>query len=418
MRILVNDFAGHPFQLQLSRELARGGHCVLHTYFAANNTPQGATGRRENDPSNLVIQPLSIGRRFNKHSALWRRFDDIAYGKAVSNCVGSFKPDVVISANMPLDAQNLLFRAARTHQARLVFWLQDLLSVGVEFAWRQKRLPLAALLGTLYSRLERKLLRDSDAVVCIAPEFRHKLEQWGIHPARTFVIENWAPVDEVRPLPRDTEWAREHGLAGKFCFMYAGTLGIKHKPELLLQLAKHFESRADVVTVAVAQGAGADWLRANAKVRPGALLLLPFQPYERMSEVLAGADVLIALLDPRCGEFAIPSKVLAYLCAGRPLLVAAPPANLAAQSVRRASAGHTVEPDRPDAFLAAAAKLLDNAAEREQCARNARAYAERTFRIQSIAQQFSDIFEGVLHDTGQVREPETGRRGRAASFVQ
>ena len=42
MRILVNDYAGHPFQLQLSRSLARDGHTVLHTYFGAYRPRKGA----------------------------------------------------------------------------------------------------------------------------------------------------------------------------------------------------------------------------------------------------------------------------------------------------------------------------------------------------------------------------------------
>jgi len=30
MRLLIHDYAGHPFQVQLSRELARRGHSVTH----------------------------------------------------------------------------------------------------------------------------------------------------------------------------------------------------------------------------------------------------------------------------------------------------------------------------------------------------------------------------------------------------
>ena len=32
MRILVHDYSGHPFQVELSRELARRGHEVTHSY--------------------------------------------------------------------------------------------------------------------------------------------------------------------------------------------------------------------------------------------------------------------------------------------------------------------------------------------------------------------------------------------------
>ena len=41
MRIVVNDYSGHPFQIELSRELARRGHKVLHLYSAEFQTPKG-----------------------------------------------------------------------------------------------------------------------------------------------------------------------------------------------------------------------------------------------------------------------------------------------------------------------------------------------------------------------------------------
>src|SRR5450631_3453912 len=40
-RILLNDYCGHPFQVELSRELARRGHEVLHVYSADDQTPKG-----------------------------------------------------------------------------------------------------------------------------------------------------------------------------------------------------------------------------------------------------------------------------------------------------------------------------------------------------------------------------------------
>jgi colanic acid biosynthesis glycosyl transferase WcaI len=396
MRILVNDFAGHPFQIQLSRELARAGHTVLHTYLGANNTPKGSISALEHDSPNFAIESVKIVREFKKHSVLSRVFSDHAYGSAVSARVRQFKPDIVMSANTPLDAQKLLLRAVCDVNARLVFWLQDLLSVGIEFALRRKRVPFAGSVGKFYRRLEQRLLRASDAVVCIAPEFHRVMERWRIDSRKTFVIENWAPLDEVTPRSRNTAWAKEQGLAGKFCFMYSGTLGMKHSPELLLQLARHFQAREEVVTAVIAEGPGADWLRRNAhQVRPGALVLLPFQPYDRLSEVLASSDVLITLLDRDGGAFAVPSKTLAYLCAGRPQLVSAPECNLAARIVQRAVAGETVPPD-PQPLLEAAERMLQCESLRQRYAANARSYAERTFQIEEVTQRFLEVFHFAL----------------------
>jgi hypothetical protein len=68
MRILVHDYAGHPFQVQLSRALARSGHSVLHLHFASFQTPKGAVERRSDDPDNFAIEGLTLGRPFAKYN--------------------------------------------------------------------------------------------------------------------------------------------------------------------------------------------------------------------------------------------------------------------------------------------------------------------------------------------------------------
>ena len=64
--------------------------------------------------------------------------------------------------------------------------------------------------------------------------------------------------------------------------------------------------------------------------------LLPFQPYERLSEVFGSADVLVVLLEKSAGAFSVPSKTLSYLCAGRPVIGLMPAENLASQLLRDA----------------------------------------------------------------------------------
>jgi colanic acid biosynthesis glycosyl transferase WcaI len=404
MRILVNDYAGHPFELQLSRELARRGHTVLHTYFAAYQTPKGRVDDDSTANGLLTIEAVDIRQKFSQHSAISRRSADRAYGRELSRKVARFQPDVVISANTPLDAQQLLMSATRKQGAKFIFWMQDLLSSAVEFVLRKKGVPFAALAGKLYSHLERRLLRKSDAIVCIAPEFRDPLRKWGLNDEMIFVIENWAPLEEISPQPRDTAFSREQGLDGKFCFMYSGTLGMKHKPELLLKMAQHFGDRPDVMTVVIAQGAGADWLRETAgKLSLKSLRILPFQPYERHAEILASSDVLVTLLDSECGSFAVPSKLLAYMCAARPLLVAAPPGNLASRIVRCADAG-LAAPATTVGFLEAADKLLSDPGRLPEYSANARAYAEKTFYIDHICEEFLDV---IAYAVRGGREVET-----------
>lgn len=216
-----------------------------------------------------------------------------------------------------------------------------------------------------YRRLEARLLREAAAVVSITDDFKPLLARWGVASGRVSTIENWAPLDELPPRPHNNDFAREHGLVGKTVFLYSGTLGLKHNPALLSELAMRLQDRNDCRVVVVSEGLGADFLaREKAAKSLGNLLLLPFQPFARLPDVLGSADIVIAILEPDAGVFSVPSKVLTYHCAGRALLAAMPGENLAARLIARERTGLVVDPRDGPAFLDAAQQLLDDRAAR------------------------------------------------------
>ena len=88
------------------------------------------------------------------------------------------------------------------------------------------------------------------------------------------------------------------------------------------------------------------------------------------------------------------------MCAGRPLLVSVPGVNLAGRIVARQEAGIVVEPGDPDAFLAAAERLLSSPEARSRMGANGRHYAESAFAIEPIADRFERILRGVVSGTG------------------
>ena len=115
-----------------------------------------------------------------------------------------------------------------------------------------------------------------------------------------------------------------------------------------------------------------------------ALVLLPYQPYEVLPEVMASADVLVAILEPDAGVFSVPSKVLSYHCAGRPILAAIPAVNLAARIIERNGSGLVVEPSDENGFVARAWELVRQPAARREMGARALCYAEATFDIATI----------------------------------
>ncbi|MEM9997883.1 MAG: glycosyltransferase family 4 protein [Bacteroidota bacterium] len=401
MRILVHDYAGHPFQVQLARALARRGHTVRHLFSSTNQTPQGQLSRLTDDPPSFSVVGVAMEKGALEKGArslsvlLERRRREIEHGTKVARAVADFRPDVVLSANTPLDAERLIVAAARKQDARFVKWLQDLISVAASRILRQKLPGLGALVGSYYVRVERSILNASDEVVLITEDFRPILRDWGLPDERLHTVENWAPLDEMPQRPKDNPWAQTHGLADKRVILYTGTLGLKHNPALLLQLAEHFADVPDVRVVVCTEGAGGEWL-AERRAERGLenLLLLPFQPFADLPDVLATADVLTAVLEPDAGVFSVPSKVLTYLCAARPLLLAIPEENLAARIVKREQAGLATTPGDALGFVAHAERLLRDPDLRAQLGANARRYAETAFDIDAISTQFEAILEG------------------------
>jgi len=112
-----------------------------------------------------------------------------------------------------------------------------------------------------------------------------------------------------------------------------------------------------------------------------------------LPEVFATAEVLVAVLEPEAGAFSVPSKVLAYLCAARPLLASMPSDNLAARVVERSGGGLLVPPGDAPALCTAAEILLDDEPRRNELSRRARAYAEATFDLEFVTARFEEVLE-------------------------
>ncbi|MFP4027261.1 MAG: glycosyltransferase family 4 protein [Candidatus Brocadiia bacterium] len=394
MRTILYDHAGHPFQVQLSRELARRGHTVFHGYTAGVTTPRGKLLPQDDDPETFSVEGISIGDSFSRYSLLKRFFNERALGKGIVERVEAFRPDVVVSANTPLETQRILQKSCRKQDVGFVFWVQDLLSVGIESALRQKIPFVGGLIGKYFQHLEYSLLRRSDRVVVITEDFCPIMDEAGVETDRVHVVQNWAPLEDMPVRPKQNEWSRERGLDDKFCFVYSGTLGMKHNPDHLVRLASEFEGADDVRVDVVSEGLGADYLRdKKEEFDLKNLILSRFQPFEDLPDVLGTADVVMGVLEPEAGVFSVPSKVLTYLCTGRPILLAMPPENLTSRIVSENEAGLVVPPDDSEGFVDAARRLYDDGELRKEMGENARDYAETHFDIRKIGARFERIVE-------------------------
>jgi glycosyltransferase involved in cell wall biosynthesis len=391
MRLLIHDYAGHPLQVQLSRELARRGHAVIHAFAGGLLTPRGSLAKKADDPRTLELLevPMDPNYRRDKYRFLRRRHMEVDYGQAIATLIAERLPNIVISANTPTEPQLRIANTCSRLGIYFVPWIQDFYSVAVA-RFARKKLPIIGnLIGWWYRHLEIRTLGQASAVVAITDDFVPMLRQCGVPQEKITVIPNWAPLDELPQQPRRNAWSDAHGLNDKFVFLYSGTLAMKHNPDLLRQLAIAFRNDSEVRIVVISEGPGADYLRKHKEIeRLGNLAILPFQNFARMPDVLASADVLLAVLEADAGIFSVPSKVLTYHCAGKPILAAMPSGNLAARIIMGEGSGTCVDPGEINDFIDAAKNLYGDSSVRERNGMAARSYAERNFNIEIITDQF------------------------------
>ncbi len=395
MKILVHDYAGHPFQVDLSRELACRGHAVTHGYFHGDRGPKGRLERSSSDPDGLSFSGVKLARPYDKASFVRRRFDDVAYGKVVADLVLSNKPDLVISGNTPTESQSAIVKACRRNGSAFVFWVQDFYSIAASKLLRKRMGTVGSAIGAYYTFLERGQFSDSDAIVVITDSFADIARNWVNSKDKVFTIENWGTLSEIVPLEKDNDWSRRHGLAETFNFLYSGTLALKHNPQLLIDLAREVQGRANVVVVS--QGVGvADLERAKSEHAIDNLILLPLQPFADLPKVLATSDVTVATIEPDAGMFSVPSKVQSYFCAQRPVLLAAPAENLASQVVHKNGAGLVVDPGDKAGFLRSAVKLMEDDALRTAAAKSGRKFALENYDITRVTDRFETVFDYAI----------------------
>jgi glycosyltransferase involved in cell wall biosynthesis len=395
MKIVLHDYGGYAFIVGLARRLAGRGHDVFYLHAAHNPTPHGQLDLRPSDPPGFHSQGLTTNRTLHKDQLINRWRQETAYGSLLAAAVTEIAPDVILSANTPIDAQSRLQRSSRRHGIPLVYWVQDLIGPATTAILAERLGPLGRVVGAWYARRERDLVAGSSAAVVIAEPFREHLLSRGVRDVPIKVIPNWAPIDALPRLPKVNDWSQAQGLSEHFCYLYSGTLGMKHDLAPVLALAEVAEDQGAILAV-VSQGPAAERLLRLGKAQGlGSLRLIPFQPMDVYHQVLATGDVLVGILEARAAAFSVPSKIYSYLCAGRPILMNAPLASPSARLVIEAEVGLAVDPGDTAGWRRAAQRLFGDESLRAGMGQRAREYAERIIDLDAVTNRFERILEDV-----------------------
>jgi colanic acid biosynthesis glycosyl transferase WcaI len=249
--------------------------------------------------------------------------------------------------------------------------------------------------------LERAQYQLSRHIVVLGPKSKELLVARGVTESKLSVIPVWLDGNEIAPQPHDTAWRNEHGIApDRFVILYAGTAGIVSGAEILADVARRLPSRALLIVV----GGGSAWNHLRQQLVSDTtladrLLLFPYQNRHLVCEVQASSNLSLVTLAPGRGLTSVPSKVQAYMAAGRPVLASVDRESDTAELVTRGQFGIVVEPGNVDKIVESITTAMANQDQLHNMGANARKVFEAEFDRMLKTAQYASLLERIARES-------------------
>lgn len=225
--------------------------------------------------------------------------------------------------------------------------------------------------------------------------------------SRAFVdpVSRYAAIEKIHYYPNSMKASPVHAVADvgpelkalleqHFCVVFAGNLGTAQAVDTLLKAAIELRDDPQVRIVLVGSGSRLGWLESQQQALGLENLVLPGRfPMDAMPQIFERSSaLLVSLTDEEAFAQTIPSKIQAYLAAGRPIIASMN--GEGARVVREAGAGMTSPAEQ-------VVPLVDNIrrmkaltfTEREAMGQSGRAYFDAHFEMRSQVARLVELLE-------------------------
>lgn len=305
------------------------------------------------------------------------------------------RPDVIYAWHPPLTIGVAAAVISFITRAPIVYDVQDI--------WPESALVSGMLregfIVNLMRRLEKWVYRRAAHVLVVTEGAKRNLLAKGVPESKLTVIPNW--IDETMfktPAPGSCESVRaSHGWGADFVVLFAGNIGLVQGLDTVVRAAALLPE-GGIRFVIVGDGADrARLIQLAEELKTGARLqFIDRQPMSAMPSLMAAADALLVhLRRSELADYVIPTKTLAYLAAGKPIVMAMEGA--AAQLVAEADAGVVLPPDQPETLADAVERLSHlPASELARLGVNGEEHLRRTMTRARLLPEYEAILERTM----------------------
>jgi colanic acid biosynthesis glycosyl transferase WcaI len=410
MRILIYSYNYYPepigiapLMTELAEGLVKRGHEV-RVVTAMPNYPERQI--YEGYRGKLYVNEYKNGVQIQR-SYVWTRPQPKLLDRVLldaSFVVSSFlpalfgwRPDVILSTSPSLPVCIPTTLLGWLHDCPVVLNLQDILPEAAVHVGLLKNKFLIQVFATL----EKFAYRTATKISVIADGFVDNLRSKGVAANKIVQIPNWVDVNFIHPLPKeDNAFRKAHNLDGKFVVLYSGNIALTQGLETVIKAAAALRDVPDIAFVIVGEAKGLQRLQQECQdIGADNVLLLPFQPREKLPEMLAAADVGLVVQKKNVISFNMPSKIQVLLASGRALVASVPDNGTAARAIRQSGGGVVVTPEDSQALATAVLDLYEHPEKVKTLGYNSRQFAIEQYSFDQALNNYESLCYSVKAQT-------------------
>lgn len=408
MRVLIYSYNYHPepigiapLMTELAEGLVRRGHQV-RVITGMPNYPQrqiyeeyrGKLYTTE-ERNGVTIQRSYMWVK-PKPSLIDRLLLDSSFVlTSLFQALKGWRPDVILLTVPPLPVCVPAALLSWFHNCPIVLNVQDILPEAAVHVGLLKNKTMIRV----FEALEKFSYRTAHTISVIADGFVENLENKGVPSNKLTCIPNWVDTGFIRPMPKENNAFRQaNDLDGKFVVLYAGNIALTQGLETVIETAARLRHIPEIAFAIVGEPKAIEQLKHQCeKLGADNVKLLPFQPREKLPEMLAAADVGLIVQKRNVVSFNMPSKTQVLLASGRAVIASVPSTGSAAKAIEKSRGGVVVEPENPEALADQILELYQNPELATRLGKQGRQYAIERYSFEQALTQYESLFEKVAN---------------------
>jgi len=363
----------------LACEFVKNGHTVYVTTALEKRLGQKTTFQEE---SKIKVLRVRCGDFFNigfiKKGIAMVTIPN-KFIQAIKKYLNDIKFDLVIYPTPPITLYKVIKYIKKRDNCKSYLILRDI------FPQNAKDLGIMDnnLLFRYFRRIEKNLYEISDYIGCMSKKnIEYIIRHNNIRKDKCELLPNWRKIREVRSKTM-VNYREKYGLNNKCVAVFGGVIGIAQELEFLLELAKYYKNRDDIVFLIIGEGNQKKKLQKIIQEEKLTNIILKERiPSNEFATLVRQCDIGLVNLNRNFTIPNFPSKALDYFEAGIPVLASIDKNTDYGNFLEEAKAGYWSITGDVDAYRKNFEELLNNKKSREELGRNGRKYLENNLTVE------------------------------------